>query len=61
MADLLAPTLSAVSDSFAKAGFRITAVSEPPPAPDTPQDVLPPGLEPGQSFICFLFFVLETV
>jgi SAM-dependent methyltransferase len=53
--------LHAMADAFAAAGFRITGISEPPPAPDTPHDLLPPGLEPGQSFMCFLFFVLEAV
>ena len=52
--------LHAMADSFASAGFRIATISEPPPAPDTPPEVLPPGLEPGQSFMCFLFFVLEA-
>ena len=52
--------LHAMTDAFAAAGFRIATVSEPPPAPDTPPEVLPPGLEKGRSFICFLFFVLET-
>jgi ubiquinone/menaquinone biosynthesis C-methylase UbiE len=52
--------LSAMADSFAAAGFRIVGISEPPPAADTPADLLPPGLEPGQSFMCFLFFVLEA-
>ena len=53
--------LHAMTDAFTAAGFRITAISEPPPAADTPPEVLPPGLEPGQSFMCFLFFVLEAV
>ena len=53
--------LHAMTDAFAAAGFRITTVSEPPPAPDTPPEVLPPGLEEGRSFMCFLFFVLEAV
>lgn len=53
--------LHAMADAFAAAGFRIRTVSEPPPAPDTPPDLLPPGLEPGRSFMCFLFFVLEAV
>jgi ubiquinone/menaquinone biosynthesis C-methylase UbiE len=53
--------LHAMADAFSAAGFRIAAVSEPPPAPDTPPEVLPPGLEEGQSFMCFLFFVLEPV
>ncbi|MFC5176061.1 class I SAM-dependent methyltransferase [Nocardioides taihuensis] len=53
--------LHAMADAFAAAGFRIATISEPPPAPDTPPEVLPPGLEEGQSFMCFLFFVLEAV
>jgi len=53
--------LHAMTDAFAAAGFSITTVSEPPPAPDTPPEVLPPGLEEGRSFMCFLFFVLEAV
>jgi len=53
--------LHTMTDAFAAAGFRITTVSEPPPAPDTPPEVLPPGLEEGRSFMCFLFFVLEAV
>ena len=52
--------LHAMTDAFAAAGFRIATVSEPPPAPDTPPEVLPPGLEEGRSFMCFLFFVLEA-
>lgn len=53
--------LHAMTDSFAAAGFRIRTLSEPPPAPDTPPELLPEGLEPGKSFLCFLFFVLEAV
>jgi SAM-dependent methyltransferase len=52
--------LHAMADAFAAAGFRITTISEPPPAPDTPAHLLPPDFE-GRSFICFLFFVLEAV
>jgi SAM-dependent methyltransferase len=50
--------LHAMTDAFAAAGFRIAAVSEPPPASGTPPELLPPGSE-GRSFLCFLFFVLE--
>jgi SAM-dependent methyltransferase len=53
--------LSAMADAFADAGFRIRTISEPAPAAGTPVDLLPPGLEPGQRFICFLFLVLEAV
>lgn len=53
--------LHAMTDAFTAAGFRIVTVSEPPPAPDTPRELLPPGMEEGTSFMCFLFFVLEAV
>jgi SAM-dependent methyltransferase len=53
--------LHVMTNAFTAAGFRIVSVSEPPPAPDTPPEVLPPGLEEGRSFMCFLFFVLEAV
>ena len=53
--------LHAMTDAFAAAGFRIASVSEPPPAPNTPPELLPPGLDEGRSFLCFLFFVLEAV
>ncbi|QNE19193.1 class I SAM-dependent methyltransferase [Kribbella qitaiheensis] len=52
--------LHAMTDAFAAAGFRIVTVSEPPPAPDTPAELLPAELPAGQSFMCFLFFVLEA-
>ncbi len=51
--------LHAITDAFADAGFRIITVSEPPPASDTPAELLPPDLD-GRSFLCFLFFVLEA-
>jgi SAM-dependent methyltransferase len=51
--------LHAITDAFAVAGFRIATVSEPPPASETPPELLPPNLE-GRSFLCFLFFVLEA-
>ena len=53
--------LHAMTDAFAANGFRITTVSEPSHAPDTPTELLPADLEPGRSFLCFLFFVLEAV
>jgi SAM-dependent methyltransferase len=49
--------LHAMADAFAAAGFRIAGISEPPVAPDTPSDLIPPGFE-GKSFMGFLFFVL---
>jgi hypothetical protein len=53
--------LHAMTGAFAAAGFRIVTLSEPPPASDTPPGLLPPTLDEGQSFLCFLFFVLEAV
>lgn len=52
--------LHAMADAFAAAGFRIATISEPPPAPDTPPELLPPTMK-GKAFMCFLFFVLEPV
>lgn len=52
--------LHAMSDAFTEAGFTIRTLSEPPPAPDTPADLVPPGLPPSGRFLCFLFFVLEA-
>ncbi|NUT32680.1 MAG: class I SAM-dependent methyltransferase [Hamadaea sp.] len=51
--------LHAMADAFAAAGFRIVTISEPPPAPDTPAELLPPDKGSGR-FMCFLFFVLES-
>jgi SAM-dependent methyltransferase len=60
VADLGAP-LPYASDEFdlvvASAGFRITTVTEPEPAADTPAELLPTA--DGRSFICFLFFELR--
>ena len=50
--------LQDVINAFTAAGFRITTVTEPPPAPDTPTQLLP--TTDGRSFICFLFFELEA-
>ncbi len=50
--------LQDVINAFTAAGFRITTVTEPPPAPDTPSKLLP--TTDGRSFICFLFFQLEA-
>jgi hypothetical protein len=55
--------LPAMIDAFTGAGFRITAVSEPPPAPDTPRELLPDFLQdkpPEAPFLCFIFFVLHA-
>ena len=53
--------LHAMTDSFTSAGFRIAVVSEPPFDPDTPRELLPPGIGERTAFVCFLFFVLEAV
>ena len=55
--------LPALIEAFTGAGFRIAAISEPPPAPDTPRELLPDFLQdkpPGAAFLCFLFFVLQA-
>jgi ubiquinone/menaquinone biosynthesis C-methylase UbiE len=50
--------LQDVLNAFIGAGFTIKAVTEPPPAADTPADLQP--REDGGAFICFLFFDLEA-
>ena len=54
--------LHAMADAFTAAGFRIAAISEPPPAPDA-RDRFPAQLAqtPSGAFLCFLFFVLDAV
>lgn len=52
--------LHAMSDAFTEGGFRISVISEPPFSPDTPPELLPPGIGDRTAFICFLFFVLEA-
>jgi ubiquinone/menaquinone biosynthesis C-methylase UbiE len=49
--------LQDVLNAFIEAGFRIRAVTEPPPAEDTPAELLPHA--DGRAFICFLFLELE--
>jgi len=50
--------LQDVINGFIGAGFRIKRVTEPPPAANTPPELLPNA--DGRSFICFLFFELEA-
>jgi ubiquinone/menaquinone biosynthesis C-methylase UbiE len=50
--------LQDVINAFTTAGFRIQTVTEPPPAEDTPAELLPTA--DGRSFVCFLFFELEA-
>ena len=50
--------LQDVINTFIDAGFGIRTVTEPPPAANTPAELLPNA--DGRSFICFLFFELEA-
>jgi SAM-dependent methyltransferase len=52
--------LHAMTDAFTRAGFTISVISEPPFLPETPRELLPPGLGDRTSFLCFLFFVLRA-
>ncbi len=52
--------LHAMADAFATAGFRISGMSEPPPAAGTPPELLPPAMKKSGRFMCFLFFDLEA-
>ena len=54
--------LPAMISAFTTAGFRIAAIDEPLPAPDTPRELLPESLREGRQtgFLCFMFFVLES-
>jgi ubiquinone/menaquinone biosynthesis C-methylase UbiE len=55
--------LPAMISAFTTAGFRIAAIDEPLPAPDTPRELLPGFLKDkpqGSGFLCFMFFVLEA-
>lgn len=52
--------LSAMTDAFTRAGFRVSVVSEPPFSPDTPPELLEPTFANRTAFLCFIFFVLEA-
>ena len=54
--------LHAMTDAFTAAGFRISVISEPAPAPDTPREMLTDNIanRPSGAFLCFLFFVLHA-
>jgi SAM-dependent methyltransferase len=52
--------LHAMTDAFTAAGFRISVISEPPAAPDTPLELFLPELSGRKPFLSFLFFVLEA-
>jgi ubiquinone/menaquinone biosynthesis C-methylase UbiE len=52
--------LHAMSDAFTAAGLRVSTISEPPIAADTPDELLPPELKQRRRFVSFIFFVLEA-
>jgi SAM-dependent methyltransferase len=52
--------MQSMSDAFTAAGFRISSISEPPMAPDTPSEIIPVHLKGVTRFISFIFFVLEA-
>lgn len=55
--------LPAMIRAFTTAGFRVAAIDEPLPAPDTPRELLPDFRQDNPSasgFLCFMFFVLEA-
>jgi SAM-dependent methyltransferase len=53
--------LHAMTDAFTAAGFRITTISEPAPAPDTPSELFSDdNTRKGSRLLCFLFFVLHA-
>ncbi|MGK5742901.1 methyltransferase domain-containing protein [Micromonospora sp. URMC 103] len=53
--------LHAITNEFIAAGFRIAAVSEPPPAPGAREAFPDLVTSPSGHILCFLFFVLEAV
>jgi hypothetical protein len=52
--------LHAMTDAFTRAGFRLSAIDEPPFSPDTPRELIPPHLGDRTAFLCFIFFTLEA-
>ncbi len=52
--------LHAMTGAFTAAGLRVSVISEPAVAPDTPRELLPDGIAGGQRFLCFLLFVLHA-
>ena len=49
-----------MTDAFTAAGFRMTVISEPAVAPDTPRELLPDDIADSRRFLGFLFFVLQA-
>lgn len=52
--------LHAMSDAFAKAGFGIEVISEPPYSTEAPAELVPDRLKERDAFISFIFFVLRA-
>jgi hypothetical protein len=52
--------LHTMTSAFTEAGFRISVISEPRPAPGA-RELFPAELEAEPRFLCFLFCVLEAV
>ena len=50
--------LHAMVDAFIDAGFQIVTISEPPYAPDTPPELVPPQFKDRAAFLSFIFFML---
>jgi SAM-dependent methyltransferase len=51
--------LHAMADAFTAAGFRISVISEPEPAPEA-RELFPDDIAAKPRFLCFLFFVLHA-
>jgi hypothetical protein len=53
--------LHAMTDAFTTAGFRVSVISEPPPAPGA-RELFPTQIPdtPSGAFVGFLFFVLDA-
>jgi SAM-dependent methyltransferase len=51
--------LHAMTDAFTAAGFRVTVISEPVPAPAA-RELFPDIIAAKPRFLCFLFFVLQA-
>jgi len=52
--------LHAMTDAFTAAGFRISVISEPPLAPDTPRELIPAEIADRPAVLSFLFVVLQA-
>lgn len=51
--------LHAMSDAFARAGFSIELISEPPYSKEAPDELVPENLKDRDAFVSFIFFVLR--